>query len=616
MAAKSRRKNPFRFLTRKFPKRMQKKLVLLFLVIVLVFVGLLVRVIYLNMEKGELYTRQVLNQQNYDSQEIPYKRGDILSSDGTKLATSEKVYNVILDPYALNQEDEDVQKATEKALEQCFGIKSDAVELVLENTPNSRYSILQKKVSYQTGQEFTALMQEDDSQITGVWLESSYVRKYTFDSLACDVIGFTGSDNSGSYGLEAYYDDTLSGVNGRTYGYMDEDANLQRTTKEAEDGNSIVTTIDLGLQQIVEEHILAFNESLKDGATEGEGSKNTAVMVMNPNTGEILAEASYPNYNLNDPQDLSAYYDEEELLKLSDTEKSEILQSLWRNFCVSDTFEPGSVVKPFTLATGFETGVLTGAETYYCGGSLHVGDYDIRCHTTGGHGQITLEQGLAKSCNVVLMNAAFSIGKADFCRYQRIFGFGQKTGIDLPGEASASSLIYTEDDMTETDLATNAFGQNFNATMTQVMSAFCSLINGGTYYKPHLVKQILDASGNVVENVNPEVVKKTVSKETSETLRQYMQGTVEYGTGTAAAVEGYALAGKTGTAEKLPRGTNKNTLSFIGFAPADDPEVAIYVVVDEPNLADQSQTSYVVNLAQEIIADVLPYLNVTKEETE
>lgn len=592
---------------------MQKKLVLLFLLIVLVFIGLLIRVGYLNAEKGELYKKQVLNQQNYDSQILPYKRGNILASDGTKLAASEKVYNVILDAHALNEATEEVQDATKKALLQCFGIKKATVDSVLENTPNSRYSVLMKEANYRAGQKFTSMENEEDSQIKGIWLESDYIRKYTFDSLACDVIGFTGNDKSGRYGLEAYYNDTLSGTNGRRYGYLNEEADLERTTKEPQDGNSIVTTIDLGLQKIIEEHIISFNEELKNNVEKREGSKNTAVMVMDPNTGEILAEATYPNFNLNDPQDLSAYYDEEELNEMDSTEISETLQELWKNFCVSDPFEPGSVVKPFTLATGFETGTLKGNETYYCGGYLHVGDHDIKCHDNSGHGQITLEEGLAKSCNVVLMNSAFEIGKENFCRYQRIFGFGQKTGVDLPSEASASSLIYTADKMGETDLATNAFGQNFNSTMTQVMSAFCSLINGGSYYKPHIVKQILDSDGNVVENINPEVVKKTVSKETSEILRGYMKGTVDYGTGTAAAVPGYSLAGKTGTAEKLPRGTNKNTLSFIGFAPADDPEVAIYVVLDEPNIADQSQTSYVVSLAQEIMSDVFPYLNITKE---
>lgn len=635
MAKSRKRRNTFQFLTRRFPKRMQKKLVLLFLVIVLVFLALLMRVGYLNAEKGTLYTKKVLDQQNYDSQTIPYKRGDILSSDGTKLATSEKVYNVILDVSVLSDKSDDVQEATKQALLDCFGITFDSVDNLLANTPNSRYSILKKEVDYQTGQKFTAMTEEKDSKIEGVWLESNYIRKYTYDSMACDVIGFTGNDGSGSYGLESYYDSVLSGVNGRTYGYINEEADLERTTAEAEDGNSIVTTIDLGLQEIIEDHIKSFNEELAAAAEEGnweeeeeettsgtstmgskQGSKNTAVMVMDPNTGEILAEASYPDFNLNDPQDLSEYYDSEELQKMTGTQQSDALQEIWRNFCTSDTFEPGSVIKPFTIATGFETGTLKGNETYVCTGSMHVGDHDISCHVSSGHGQITLEEGLAKSCNVVLMNAAFAIGKENFCRYQKIFGFGQKTGVDLPQEADADGLLYTVDKMMDTDLATNAFGQNFNATMTQVMAGFCSLINGGNYYKPHIVKQILDADGNVVENINSEVVRKTVSKETSKMLRKYMKSTVDYGTGVNAAVAGYSLAGKTGTAEKLPRGTNKNTLSFIGFAPADNPEVAVYVVLDEPNIEDQSQTSYVIRLAQEIMADVFPYLNITKDDGE
>ncbi len=592
---------------------MQKKLVLLFVAIILAFVFLIGRITYINAANGEDYTRIVLDQQQYDSRTIPFKRGDIVDRNGTKMATSERVYNVILDVKVMTS-DEDSIEPTIQVLKDCFEIDEEEVRDLIEESPSSRYNILKKGVDYETYKKFEAIDEDDENypDVAGIWLEEDYVRTYPYNTLASDVIGFTVDGNVGSNGIEASYNNILNGTDGREYGYLDETSTVERTVKEAVNGDTVVSTIDLQVQSIVEKHILEFNGQHKNEASVGEGSKNTAVIVMNPQNGEILAEASYPNYDLNQPRDLTKYYTQETIDAMSDEEQLETLNSLWNNFCVSDTYEPGSTFKPFTIAAGLETGILTGDETYYCGGVLHVGDHDIHCSNRDGHGTQTLKQALENSCNVALMEIGEALGAEEFCRYQELFGFGEYTGIDLPGEGETSGLLYTPENMDAASLATNAFGQNFNVTMTQLAASFCSLINGGNYYEPHVVKQIQDENGNVTENIDPVLVKKTISEETSEVIKDYMLGVVQEGTGSSAAVEGYDIGGKTGTAEKLPRGNGKYLVSFIGYAPQENPEVVVYVVVDEPNVAAQASSSYATELASGIMSEIFPYLGITK----
>ena len=601
------------FFKKRFSKRMQKKLVMLFVAIVLAFVFLVGRITYINAASGDKYTKVVLDQQQYDSRTIPFKRGDIVDRNGTKMATSERVYNVILDVKVM-MSDKDYIEPTIEVLKDCFGIEEDKVRELMDKSPSSRYNILQKGVDYAKAKEFEKIDKDDKKypDVKGIWLEEDYIRTYPYNTLASDVIGFTVDGNVGSNGIEASYNSILNGTDGREYGYLDDSSSFERTVKEADNGSTVVSTIDLQVQNIVEKHILEFNDEHKNETTPGEGSKNTAVIVMNPQNGEILAEASYPNYDLNNQRDMSKYYSEEELAAMPDDEKIEKLNELWNNFCISDTYEPGSTFKPFTIAAGLETGILTGDENYVCGGVLHVGDHDIHCSNRDGHGPQTLKQSLENSCNVALMEIGQSIGTEEFCRYQKLFGFGEYTGIDLPGEGSTEGLLYTPENMDAASLATNAFGQNFNVTMTQMVAAFSSLINGGDYYKPHVVKQIQDDNGNVTENRDPVLMKKTVSKETSDILKDYMLGVVQEGTGSLAAVEGYDVGGKTGTAEKLPRGNGKYLVSFIGYAPQENPEVVVYVVVDEPNVPGQASSSYATELSSKIMTEIFPYLGIEK----
>ena len=624
-----RKRRRFQYIRQKFPKRMQKKLVMLFVAIVLAFVGLIGKVTHINATNGEKYTKIVLDQQQYNSRTIPFKRGDIVDRNGTMIATSERVYNVILDAKVMLSSDKEETKATtvsqvKEVLEAAFGIENSVVDKIIEKNPDGRYNILKKKVSYADAQEYAALIEEtyvdEDGKehqkypyVSSIWLEEDYIRSYPYSTLASDVIGFTVAGNVGNAGIEASYNDILNGTDGREYGYLDTDSSLERTVKEAINGKTVMSTIDISLQSIVEKHILAFNEAHKNEARDGEGSTNTAVIIMNPNTGEILAEASYPNYDLNNPRDLSAYYSEEAIEAMSSEEKLNALNQLWRNFCVSDIFEPGSTVKPFTIATGLENGTLAGGETYNCTGSMEVGGWTIDCHKREGHGIQTLSDGIANSCNVVMMKVVSAIGVEEFCKYQSIFGFGQETGIDLPGEAIG--LLYDIGSMDASSLATNSFGQNFNVTMTQMVAAFSSLINGGNYYQPRVVKQILDENGNVIENKDPVLLKKTISEESSKMLRSYMKQTMTEGTGKNAQVPGYSIGAKTGTAEKHPRGEGNYVLSYMGFAPAENPEVLVYVVIDEPNVSKQDTSALVTDLAREIMAEAFPYLGITTDGT-
>lgn len=611
--SKRKKRNSFHFLKRKFSKIMQKKLVLLFSLVVLAFAILIGRIIQINAMNGEKYTKVVLDQQQYDSRVIPFRRGDIVDRNGTKLATSERVYNVILDVKAMLEKDE-YQEPTIKVLKDCFGIAEEDVEELVESSPESRYNILLKGVDYNTAKEFEAIDEEEEKHpnVKGIWLEEDYVRKYPYNSLASDVIGFSNADDVGTIGLEASYNAILNGVDGREYGYLEEGALLERTIKEAENGNTIVSTIDAELQKIVEKHILEFNEAYKDNAEKGNGSLNTAVIIADPQSGEILAQASYPNFDLNKPRDISAYYTEKELKKMKEEEKVEILNNLWRDFCVSDSYEPGSTAKPFTVAAGLETGKIRGNEVYTCGGSLVVAEdtEPINCHYTAGHGTQTIAQSIANSCNVAMMEMIKVIGAEDFYRYQSIFGFGAQTGIDLPGEAEG--ILQDPELVGPVDLATNSFGQNFNVTMEQMVAGMSALINGGNYYEPHVVKQIQDENGNVIETKESVLKKRVISEQTSTMLKQYMKTVMEgTGTGASAAVEGYDIGGKTGTAEKYPRNSGKHLLSFIGYAPQDEPEVLIYVVIDEPNTESQEDSSLVLNLARSIMEEAFPYMNIS-----
>lgn len=618
----------------KFTIKMQKKLLVLFLFILAAFVGLSVQLFLINRDNGEEYKKQVLSHQEYDSVIIPFKRGEIVDANGTVLAVSNKVYNVILDTKLLLRK-EDYLEPTLSALNRFFEIDTGTVRSYIATHPDSSYYVMAKRVGYEEKTAFEEFCAdpEQGANIKGVWFENEYKREYPNGRLACDVIGFTTGDNAGTYGLEEYYNDLLSGTNGREYGYLNDDSTLERTTIAARDGNNIQLTIDANIQTIVEKYLREFNEEYKDNARPGNGAQNLGCIIMDVDTAGILAMASYPDFDLNDVRNTEnllgmplldkdgkkvngEIVTQEALEAMDDQVMYQHLNALWKNFCIVDSYEPGSVAKPFTVAAALESGSITGNETYNCQGELHVGDHDISCHQTYGDGVLTVQQGIERSCNVVLMNVAFALGKDQFVDYQHTFGFGLKTNIDLAGEARTASMVFNKSNIGMTDLATNSFGQSFNATMIQMITGFCSLINGGNYYAPHMASRITTADGATIENVEPRLLKQTISRSTSDTILEYCNTVVtgEFGTGKTARPAGYMIGGKTGTAETLPRGNDEYVVSFMGYAPADDPQIAIYVVVDRPNVANQDNARHATGIVRKVLTEVLPYLNIYMTE--
>ena len=582
------------------------KLLIAFGFITLLMIGLVVRILYINRAFGDTYARTVLDQQDASSTVIPFKRGDILDRNGVVLATSEKVYNLILDNYVLTNskvaEDGDCVEPTIRALHKYFGISEQSLRSSIQKDPENRYIILKKRLPYDKYNEFYEFTNSDNADapyIKGVWFEEDYLRKYPYGTMASDLLGFTNAGNVGAYGIEEYYNDELNGTNGRGYSYFD-GGTVERRTISPVNGYTCVSTIDLNVQRIVDKYLGGWYEKV--------GCLNAAVIVMDPNNGEILAMQSYPDYDLNDPRDLSELFTEEELEEMSDEEQVNAMASLWKNYCISDIYEPGSTMKVVTLSAALDEADINEDSTFYCDGGEQIGDSYIKCSYEYGHRTQNINEAMGNSCNDAFMHIAFEIGAQEFSKYQKAFGLGSRTGIDLPGEESG--LLYEPDNMIDVDLATNGFGQNYNVTMVQVAAAFCATVNGGNYYTPHVIKEIRSESGSVVKSVDKELVRKVISEETSERVKESLLYTVESGLGKLAAVPGYSIGGKTGTAEKLPRSANKKLLSFIGCAPAEDPEVVLYIVIDEAKLPEYGDSSVPCVIAADIFRELLPYMQI------
>ena len=609
---------------KKINHTMKNKLSILFLCVLGALVVLLGVITYINFHSGEKYKKQVLSQaqQKYQNRTIPSKRGSIYDRNGNLLATSNKVYNVILDCRTINSETDYIEP-TIRALENIFGVEETAVRKALtdDETKDSQYWVIKRAASMDDQKAFedycdlsdttglTAAEIKERQNVKGVWFEEDYQRVYPYNELACDTLGFTYSRDSADYGLEGYYNSSLVGIDGRQYGYLNDDSNVEQTIIEAKDGNNLETSLDLGIQQIVEKWVNAFMEST--------GAKNIGVIVENPNNGEILAMDGGDRYDLNDPRDLSDQYTKEEQAAMSDSEIMTILSDRWNNFCVTDIYEPGSVVKPIVMAAALEQGKISTSDTFYCDGFQNFGVEGnmttIKCANIYGHGMETLAEVIANSCNDAMMQIGAAMGAENFLKAQSTFNFGSRTGIDLPNEGYG--IMHTIETMKETELACSAFGQGFSCTMIQEINAMCSVINGGYYYQPHLVTKIKDASGATVKNISPILQKQTISESISADIRSYMQASVEQGTSMTSKVQGYSSGGKTGTAEKFPRGNGKYVVSFIGFAPVEEPQVVIYVVIDEPNVEDQASSVYAQYVAQAILSEMLPYMNIQPDES-
>ena len=635
---------------------MQRKLAVTLGVIMLALIALIVAIYMLVKNNSEEYNKIVLSQRqaSYDSRTIPFRRGDIMDRNGTVLATSQKVYNLILDPKVIHSGEGDrYVEPTIQALVSYFSYDEGELRTLIKEKADKSYVKYKKELSYDEksgfeeyikNQNATYVKKGEKARVRGIWFEDEYKRMYPYGSLACNVIGFSSADGSvGTGGVEQFYNDTLMGVNGREYGYLDNDTKLKSVLKEPTDGETVVTTINTNIQMSLERYL---NEWQNDDV----GSKVAGAIVMDPKTGEILAMGSTNQFDLNNPRELDEskytnsdlmelgrkeavgvykrqnpdaekisvdevgkYFSEEEILSFG---KQVAWNQVWRNVVISDTYEPGSTAKSITLAAALEERAITPSTTFNCEGFIALSDgihtWRIRCHNHDGDGIIDAQTGLMRSCNVYLMNTAFALGAENFVKYQHIFGFGEKTGIDLPAEADTSTLVYPAEGLGRTTLATNSFGQNYNVTMVQMAAAYCSIVNGGNYYKPHVVKQILNGNGTVVQDVKPEILRTTCSKSTSDFLREALYQTVEGGTGTKAKIQGYHVGGKTGTAEKIPRSAKNYLVSFIGFAPVEDPQIVVYVIVDTPNLVGEAQAtaSFAIFIERKIMNDALQFLNI------
>lgn len=440
-----------------------------------------------------------------------------------------------------------------------------------------------------------------EMNLDGVMVDEDYKRFYPYSSLASKVIGFTGADNQGIVGLEVMYDDILMGqdgsINTLTTANGIEIANAAETRVEPVPGNNLVISIDVNIQQYVEQAAMQVLEKKQ--------ANRVCIIVMNPQNGEIYALADVPEYDLNNPFTLN--YELEE----GETVTQDMLNQMWRCFCTNDTYEPGSTFKIITATSAFEEGVVSVDDSFYCPGYRIVEDRRIRCHKVVGHGQETFKQGIMNSCNPVFMDIGARVGAANFYKNLEKLGLFEKTGVDLPGEAN--SIFHKEENVGAVELATMSFGQSFQITPLQLMRAVSAVINGGTLVTPHFGIYVTDENNHIIEKLEYDTEENVIREETSETMKGLLEAVVAEGTGHKAYVEGYRIGGKTATSEKLPRSSNKYISSFIGFAPADNPQVLTLILIDEPEGVYYGGT-IAAPVVGEIYNNILPYLGIEKSE--
>lgn len=617
------------------------RILFIYTINILALIGLFGVVIYIQATNGKEYEVLARFQQTSSSDKVLNPiRGNILDRNSQVLAKSNAVYtvvvyaNVIAEYMELQEEKRDTtapekwvdeKERTITQLIQILGIgqendtDGDSKKNKMTLSPKSeqefrsyfepdsngnysKYKIIAKKVPAEKYEQIK------DLELVGVGGESDSQRIYAFSQTAANVIGFMGTD-TGLLGIEKQYDKYLKGVPGRDFTKYTSSDEVEKNIINAQNGDTVVTTIDTNIQKFAEEAIANEVERSKP--------KRAAVIVMNPNTGEILAMACSPGFDLNNPYDLSTTGVDVD--SLTDEEKNNSLYDMWRNFNISDSYEPGSTFKPVVVAAALEEGIISPNQSFYCSGQKKFAELEgtnkdhIDCWKTSGHGAQTLEEALANSCNVAMMEIGASMGKELFYTYQKAFGFGEYTQIDLPGEARTDTLLHKLEDIKRVQLATMSFGQTFNSSPLQLMDAFSAVINGGKLMKPYVVSQIIDAEGREVLRNNPTVVRKVISKETSDIVRNYLLATVDRGTGQKVKIEGYEIGGKTGTAQQGERHKNLEddvfALSFVGFAPIDNPQVIALSLIYDPLQGDQGSAA---PMLKELLEKTLPYMGIEK----
>lgn len=530
---------------------------------------LIIKIGWIKLIYGKEYS-DAAEAQNMVDRIISASRGTIYGSGGNVLAESIPVFDLILEPRTLENAEDEVIENTLQSLSDITGISKEELYSYLSTNEdgslkyNTYYLPIARELSSSEAEEIEKM------GLTGVWLEQKEKRVYPFGTSACHIIGFKKGSNS--FGIENYYDTYLSGKDGRIIRQY-ENSTAQTMYYAPENGCSVTSTIDINIQKIAEEGV---KEAMEEFPCE-----TASILVMDPNTGEILASASSNTYDPNEPT-IPINFPLDEFESLDSQKQAEILNSTWNNFNISSTFEPGSIFKPMLVCGALDENIITTESTFNCVGYKDVADRRIHCIRRSGHGYETLKDSIANSCNSVMMEIAQMEGAEIFYKYQRDFGFGSKTGVDLPFETGASSLVYTSDKLGPVELATSSIGQSFNCTPIQALTAFCAIANGGKIMKPYVVSRVTDENGYTVYENRPTVLRKVVSEETCGVMNEYLKAVVEDGTGKKAKVEGYEIAGKSGTGEQGDRTQDRYTITFIGYFPADDPQAAMLVVIDKP----------------------------------
>ena len=578
---------------------------------------LMTRVVYLKIVHGAEYEAEAKKQQinRYDV-EIAANRGSILDRNEQVLAVSTAVFNVALDPLQLADEKKtEEQERTLTTLCEYFpelNYSDLKYHITLDpttgeiNSPN-HWKYLVKGIERDVKEKLEA------ENLKGVYFEQTSRRSYPLKSLACHLIGFVR--DGASWGLEGYYADEMTGTPGRSFILYQGADRVTYQEYPAQDGSTIVTTLDYTIQQYAEEVV---QETMKEWP-----SQNVAAMVMNPNTGEIYAMAAADKFDLNDPSNPLALETDAEFKErweaMTTQEQSDYLNKMWRNFCVSDTYEPGSIYKPITVAAALEVGLIDMNDTFTCNGTIHVAGVDIRCANRSGHNTIDVTEILAQSCNPGVVQIAEKLGAETFYKYQKEFGFGQDTGIDLPGEPGAdawSRVMHPLSAIGPSELATMSFGQTFNCSTIQMATAFSALINGGNLVRPYVVAQIKDSTGTVIKEHGTEIVRKVISRETSDTLRSALKATVDHGTGKKIQIPGYSIGCKTGTGEQGSRTRDDLwTMTHMAYFPAENPQYLVFTVIHIPD-EYQDGVQSTGPMTKKLMENIIKYKNLEPTESE
>ena len=568
----------------------RKKIVALMLMITIVMAALFGRLIYLMVFRS-VYYEKIAQDLHERERSIKAARGKIVDRNGIVLADNKSVCTISV----IHSQIEDPERVIE-VLQKELELPEETIRKRVEK--NSSIERIKTNVPKETGDAILAY------DLAGVKVDEDYRRYYPYDSLASKVIGFTGGDNQGIVGLEVRYDEWLAGTDGKILtmtnasgGELEQEGERR---EEPQTGNQLTISLDYNLQSYCEQ---AAQTVLQEKAADG-----VRIILMNPQNGEILAMVNEPEYNLNEPFTLNT-----DVSGISDKEKQNLLNQMWRNPSINDTYEPGSTFKIITTAAALEQHVLSVSDRFYCPGYKIVEDRRIRCHKTTGHGAEDFTQGIMNSCNPVFIELGLRLGADDFYHYFEQFGLLSKTGIDLPGEAA--TIMHKKDNIGQVELATISFGQSFQITPIQLVTTAASLINGGRRVTPHFGVSVQNAQGETIHTFSYDTTEGTVSTETSETLRSLLEKVVSEGTGKIAAIEGYSIDGKTATSQNLPRIEHKYIASFLGFAPSEDPQVIGLVVIDHPQGVYYGGT-VAAPVMKEIFENVLPYLGIEKVQTE